>query len=244
MTEAYELSSQPVAEHYSALLWLINRCDLPDKESDFEPFAHMQRVSATWLATWRAGDVGSESWRARWVFEFSTVLILYQKVLDTPWKHLEHYTEIAETRPDIASVRRMRALTTCAVVFSRFTSLGVIDVWTTALAACLTDIAQYDLMVAADEPVNIRLAGDDYRKAITSIRGAKKRRTDPAVPETCAICLDNLDEGRVWHQIGCGHRFHPHCLKTWLKKQCRLPKCPLCRYDVRADLCEFRCADE
>lgn len=83
------------------------------------------------------------------------------------------------------------------------------------------------------EPVHIRLTVKEYRLYTKSMTGAIKRRRDPKIPETCAICMDSLKERKKWHELACGHRFHPHCLTTWLQKKCRLPQCPLCRFDVR-----------
>lgn len=83
------------------------------------------------------------------------------------------------------------------------------------------------------EDVHIRLTAKEYRSTITPMRGALKRRSDPKVPDNCAICLDTLLLRRTWHGLACGHVFHPKCLKVWLQTQCRKPVCPLCRYDVR-----------
>ena len=49
----------------------------------------------------------------------------------------------------------------------------------------------------------------------------------------CTICLDQLRVGDIQHQLGCGHGFHPRCIKPWLTTQCTCPLCPNCRYDVR-----------
>lgn len=83
------------------------------------------------------------------------------------------------------------------------------------------------------EPVNVRLQPEEYRRVVTPIVGSSKHRKNPEDVETCAICQDVMEDGTTWHQIECGHRYHAVCLTRWLQQHCRLPLCPLCRFDVR-----------
>tara|TARA_B100000787_G_scaffold23719_1_gene15917 strand:+ start:519 stop:1067 length:549 start_codon:yes stop_codon:yes gene_type:complete len=94
-----------------------------------------------------------------------------------------------------------------------------------------------ELEIAPLEPVNMRLRPEEYRRAVTSIMGSTQHRKNPGSTESCAICLDAMEDGATWHKIECGHQFHPGCLTDWLQKQCRLPRCPLCRFDVRDTKC-------
>ena len=48
--------------------------------------------------------------------------------------------------------------------------------------------------------------------------------------ETCSICLDNMDRGRVT-QLECGHVMHTSCLS-----RCLAAQCPLCRHSFGPDL--------
>ena len=96
----------------------------------------------------------------------------------------------------------------------------------TAPAAVVPNVAQL-------QDVHICLSQKEYRAAITAVVGSIKRRVDSTIPESCVICLEDMRERRTWHVLACGHSFHPHCLKNWLRKQCRQPICPLCRFDVR-----------
>ncbi|KAE9975420.1 hypothetical protein BLS_002601 [Venturia inaequalis] len=61
--------------------------------------------------------------------------------------------------------------------------------------------------------------------------------SDAAVPEellnapgdTCAICLDTLEDDEEVRGLTCGHAFHAHCLDPWLST--RRACCPLCKAD-------------
>ena len=47
--------------------------------------------------------------------------------------------------------------------------------------------------------------------------------------DTCAICLDNLDDDDDVRGLTCGHAFHAGCLDPWLTS--RRACCPLCKAD-------------
>ena len=58
----------------------------------------------------------------------------------------------------------------------------------------------------------------------------------PAAPEmlaipgdTCAICIDNLDDDDDVRGLTCGHAFHAACVDPWLTS--RRACCPLCKAD-------------
>ena len=44
----------------------------------------------------------------------------------------------------------------------------------------------------------------------------------------CPICFDELVDNTP--QLTCGHRFHDHCINTWLFIQ---STCPMCRCSLR-----------
>lgn len=52
--------------------------------------------------------------------------------------------------------------------------------------------------------------------------------------ETCTICLEDYEDGEELRVLPCEHRFHAACIDPWLTT--RVPVCPVCKMDVRADL--------
>jgi len=47
--------------------------------------------------------------------------------------------------------------------------------------------------------------------------------------ESCAVCLNDFEDGDVMRRLPCGHAFHCACVDNWLKRN---KACPLCRQDV------------
>ncbi len=47
--------------------------------------------------------------------------------------------------------------------------------------------------------------------------------------EDCSICIEELNECIM---LDCGHKFHTHCMNSWLEEQAPAATCPLCRDDL------------
>ena len=74
------------------------------------------------------------------------------------------------------------------------------------------------------------LTNKEYKSCIIKHRGTKKIKKQLGNKNMiCSICLDNLEDNRIWHQLNCGHFYHPKCLKLFLTKKCIEPRCPVCR---------------
>lgn len=54
--------------------------------------------------------------------------------------------------------------------------------------------------------------------------------TPRCVDGTCALCIDEYEEGDVvvWSNLQCSHVFHKDCLMMWLSKGKK--RCPVCRH--------------
>ena len=50
-----------------------------------------------------------------------------------------------------------------------------------------------------------------------------------AAGDSCAICIDQLEDDEDVRGLTCGHAFHAHCLDPWLTS--RRACCPLCKAD-------------
>ena len=48
--------------------------------------------------------------------------------------------------------------------------------------------------------------------------------------DSCAICVDEFNEGETLRWLPCDHAFHPQCIDEWLSNHSAL--CPLCKAEV------------
>jgi len=52
----------------------------------------------------------------------------------------------------------------------------------------------------------------------------------------CCVCQCEWEIGDKVRVLPCGHRFHIHCIDRWLIMN--QPTCPLCKKDIRGEVCE------
>ncbi|KAI0132823.1 hypothetical protein BJ170DRAFT_680698 [Xylariales sp. AK1849] len=70
---------------------------------------------------------------------------------------------------------------------------------------------------------------------IGAITGPREETTEQAEPtDDCSICYSPMESKFV--TLGCRHKFHPECLKTWCETAKHRAACPYCR-----DRLTYRC---
>ena len=70
---------------------------------------------------------------------------------------------------------------------------------------------------------------DDEEDEDDPVRAPVQQELLDSPGDTCAICLDNLDDDDDVRGLTCGHAFHASCLDPWLTS--RRACCPLCKAD-------------
>jgi len=68
---------------------------------------------------------------------------------------------------------------------------------------------------------------DDDEAIPAAVPGATEMLTAPG--DSCAICIDTLEDDDDVRGLSCGHAFHASCLDPWLTS--RRACCPLCKAD-------------
>lgn len=99
-----------------------------------------------------------------------------------------------------------------------------------ACIGCLLVCVQAGLLPAADVTMfsGEQLMTEDQVLKLPSVNYGL--RDEPAHQTSCAICIEEYEEGDKLRELPCRHVFHTECIVPWLTE--RHTSCPLCKSEV------------
>lgn len=98
------------------------------------------------------------------------------------------------------------------------------------------DESDYEALLALDDavkpPSHRRATKKDIKRCskTVTVGGTGKNSKPPEKLETCAICLEDPQQGDTVRVLQCGHSFHRECIDRWLNKENKA--CPVCKADA------------
>ncbi|CAG8515779.1 9662_t:CDS:1, partial [Scutellospora calospora] len=82
--------------------------------------------------------------------------------------------------------------------------------------------------------INATSLSESTQNPIILDNRAESPSEDTELEETCAICLEDFDEGDNIRELPCRHWYHVECIDPWLTT--KSSSCPLCKKDCKPSI--------
>jgi len=105
--------------------------------------------------------------------------------------------------------------------------------FTLIVAVCLVTMMVFSLLRVVRQWRAHRKARLTKRKLKKLPKKKFSKEHDAAEWETCAICIDDYEDGDMLRILPCHHAYHVDCIDPWLTRSRR--NCPLCKRSVLSD---------
>ena len=128
----------------------------------------------------------------------------------------------------IASVAVMVVLSTLFFLRHRNSPFGIIAGGTGAAAAAAA--AAGGSRRSAGHP-RLLTSSEVARIPVTYFSSETSHADEDGTHETCAVCLEDYEDGEELRGLVCGHQFHQPCVDPWLMT--KRANCPVCKHVIR-----------
>jgi len=105
--------------------------------------------------------------------------------------------------------------------------------FTLIVAVCLVTMMVFSLLRVVRQWRAHRKARLTKRKLKKLPKKKYSKENDAADWETCAICIEDYEDGDMLRILPCKHAYHIDCIDPWLTRSRR--NCPLCKRSVLSD---------